>query len=571
MTAAYLGDFAEDSTLHFMWDSADQDGASVTRSGNGEVRVYKDNGATQTTAGVTDTEDFDGLTGVHAVTIDLSADAFYATGSNYTVVLSGATIDSQTVNATLAHFSIQNRVASVSGTVDANLTSILSTAIAESASGRIAGNWDSFWDNGNSGSSIVVSDVGTATVSGEISANLTSIKGSQLTETTASRLASNFSVLFDNNDAASTKVQDDLGTATVSSTVDCNLVQVLGTSITQTSSGRAAANWSTLYDNNDQASTKLLSDIGTAVVTGQLNANLTEVMGSPLTETSASNLADNISQFYDLDTTTTKTCNAVDQATVTGTIDANLTQILSTNIAESSSGRIAGNWDQLFDNGDAASAVTLQTIQDIDDSITNIAGSGARTITVNVKDTAATPANLENAKVRLTEGINTFLANTDASGDAVFGLDDATYSYSITKTGYTSETGTIVVTGDATVNKDLAQSAITASSGSDTSTGVLIVRDENYALEAAVDISIQLTAGPGVAGEALDTAVRTLSSDSSGEVQFTNMIRGATYNVWRSDATSTTVFGTAASAGGKVSIVVPDAASFDLPELLGTE
>ena len=457
------------------------------------------------------------------------------------------------------------------GSVDANITSILGTALTEATSGRIAGNFDTFFENSNSATTKVVDDIGSATVSGSIDANVTQIKGSNVTETTAGRLAANFSTLFDNGDAASTKVQNDIGTATFGSTVDANVVQYLGTAITETTSGRLAQNWSTLHDNNDQASSKLLSDIGTAVVTGQLNANLTEVLGTPLTETTASNLADNISQFYDLDTTTTKTVDDVDQATVTGTVDANLTSILSTSITESSSGRIAGNWDNLFDNGDVSSAVTLQTLQTIADDVDGVAGSGARTITVNVKDTESTPANLENAKVRLTEGVNTFVASTNSSGNAVFALDDATYNYSITKAGYASETGTLTVTADATVNKDIAQSTITPSTGSDTSTGVLVVRDENYALEQGVDISIQLTAGPGTAGEALDTAVRTVSSDSSGEVQFANMIRGATYNVWRSDATSTAVFGTVATAGSKISIVVPDSASFNLPELLGTE
>ncbi len=107
----YLGDFAEDATVHFIWDSNDSDGASITRATDGTISVYKDNGVAQSTAGVTDTEDFDSLTGIHACTIDLSADAFYATGSNYSVVLSAATIDGQTVNAVLAHFSIENRTA----------------------------------------------------------------------------------------------------------------------------------------------------------------------------------------------------------------------------------------------------------------------------------------------------------------------------------------------------------------------------------------------------------------------------------------------------------------------------
>jgi len=111
--APYLGDYVEDETVHFIWSTNDSSGASVTRTVDGTVSVYKDNGATQSTAGVSGTEDFDGLTGIHECTIDLSADAFYAVGADYTVVLSAATIDSQTVNAVLAHFSIENRFAEV--------------------------------------------------------------------------------------------------------------------------------------------------------------------------------------------------------------------------------------------------------------------------------------------------------------------------------------------------------------------------------------------------------------------------------------------------------------------------
>jgi len=105
----FLGDYAEDAALHFEWGTNIGAGGSVTRATDGEVRVYKDDGVAQSTAGVTDTEDFDGLTGLHQCAIDLSADAFYATGHDYHVVLAGAVIDGQTVNAPLAHFSIENR------------------------------------------------------------------------------------------------------------------------------------------------------------------------------------------------------------------------------------------------------------------------------------------------------------------------------------------------------------------------------------------------------------------------------------------------------------------------------
>jgi hypothetical protein len=105
----YLGDYDEDDAVHFLWSSNDAAGASASRAVDGTISVYKDNGTSQSTAGITDTEDFDSLTGIHAVTINLAADAFFTAGADYAVVLSGATIDGQAVNAVLAHFSIRNR------------------------------------------------------------------------------------------------------------------------------------------------------------------------------------------------------------------------------------------------------------------------------------------------------------------------------------------------------------------------------------------------------------------------------------------------------------------------------
>ncbi len=105
----YIGDFKEDTTLYFCWSTNEKTGSSVTRGVNGTIKIYKDDGATESTAGITDTEDFDGLTGVHNCKIDTSTDAFYAKSHDYSVVLAGATIDGETVNVVLATFSIENR------------------------------------------------------------------------------------------------------------------------------------------------------------------------------------------------------------------------------------------------------------------------------------------------------------------------------------------------------------------------------------------------------------------------------------------------------------------------------
>ena len=113
----YLGDFVVDAVVDAKWTTQNGSGASITRSTDGSIRLYKDNSTTQrsSAAGITDTEDFDSLTGVHHLRIDLgdNTDAgFYAAGHEYQVVLEGAVIDGQTVNAALFHFSIERELSS---------------------------------------------------------------------------------------------------------------------------------------------------------------------------------------------------------------------------------------------------------------------------------------------------------------------------------------------------------------------------------------------------------------------------------------------------------------------------
>lgn len=109
-----LGDYLAGSTVRAMWNSNAVAGESITRATNGSLRVYKNSLTAERTSsnGITDTEDFDSLTGVHHYSIDLSdnSDAgFYAAGNDYFVVLSAATIDGKSINAVLAMFSIENK------------------------------------------------------------------------------------------------------------------------------------------------------------------------------------------------------------------------------------------------------------------------------------------------------------------------------------------------------------------------------------------------------------------------------------------------------------------------------
>jgi hypothetical protein len=107
----YLGDFAAGSILYFTWDTNDGNGGSINPTVDGTISVYKDANIVQSVAGITDVRAFDGLVGIHNCAIDTSANAaFYTAGSDYNVVLSASTIDGQVVNATLACFSLDNRV-----------------------------------------------------------------------------------------------------------------------------------------------------------------------------------------------------------------------------------------------------------------------------------------------------------------------------------------------------------------------------------------------------------------------------------------------------------------------------
>ena len=116
----YLGDFADDSTVNILFTTSDKNGGAVdplTPFENADFKIYKDNGTSEKTsmsAGVTVATTFDSVTGLHSIIIDTSdnTDAgFWATGSDYMVILdpSDETIDSETVVAVIAQFSIENR------------------------------------------------------------------------------------------------------------------------------------------------------------------------------------------------------------------------------------------------------------------------------------------------------------------------------------------------------------------------------------------------------------------------------------------------------------------------------
>ena len=130
-----LGDYTEDfSALNFAFLTLNLTTRDPTQLANTPaISVYKASNPTQSTAGITLNVDYDSLTGLNHVLIDLSSDAFYAVGNDYFVVITAGEVNSVSVIGTVvATFSIENR--SQQSTMD----SILAGTVTGAAGAHIA-------------------------------------------------------------------------------------------------------------------------------------------------------------------------------------------------------------------------------------------------------------------------------------------------------------------------------------------------------------------------------------------------------------------------------------------------
>jgi hypothetical protein len=106
----YIGDFAAGVSVRGTFNTRTKaDGAPITLAGSPALAVYKDGNTTETTTGVALTVDFDSRTGHHLYAIT-TTDSFYATGSDYRIVLTAGTVDGESVvGVEVGSFSICNR------------------------------------------------------------------------------------------------------------------------------------------------------------------------------------------------------------------------------------------------------------------------------------------------------------------------------------------------------------------------------------------------------------------------------------------------------------------------------
>ena len=157
-------------------------------------------------------------------------------------------------------------------------------------------------------------------------------------------------------------------------------------------------------------------------------------------------------------------------------------------------------------------------------------GTGARTITVTIDD-GTDP--LENAIVRMTEGVNTYTALSDVTGVATFNLDDATYVVAITKSGYSYAGTTLLVNGTESETYSMTQVTPTIPDDPALCTVTIpVVNQYGAALVGEiVEIRFNQFTDAATATAVVLSPPPTLTSDANGNV-IVELLRDADYSVF---------------------------------------
>lgn len=156
-------------------------------------------------------------------------------------------------------------------------------------------------------------------------------------------------------------------------------------------------------------------------------------------------------------------------------------------------------------------------------------GTGARSVTITITD-GTDP--LENVNVRVTQGIESYVQTTNASGVATFSLDDATWTVRAAKAGYTMSNQSLVVNGTETAT--YAMSAVALSQPANpalVSHNVLCTGIDGEPEPGAI-VYYRATAGTGTAGYSRDSGEASATADANGLATLTFII-GVTYAIRR--------------------------------------
>jgi mRNA-degrading endonuclease toxin of MazEF toxin-antitoxin module len=183
-------------------------------------------------------------------------------------------------------------------------------------------------------------------------------------------------------------------------------------------------------------------------------------------------------------------------------------------------------------------------------------GTGARTVTITVNDGTTV---LQNARVRFTEGANTYTALTNASGVAVFNLDDATYTVAITKAGYNYAGTTMVVNGTETATYSMTAINITPGSGNFTTGYVTCFDQDGQVLPNCKVYQRMIEVPANDAGFAYDSSQTSATSNSEGVTEFPRLVKGGSYLFFRGSEREGTVVTIPTTAGS----------TYALPSVIG--
>lgn len=181
-------------------------------------------------------------------------------------------------------------------------------------------------------------------------------------------------------------------------------------------------------------------------------------------------------------------------------------------------------------------------------------GSGARTVTITVND--GTTA-LQNAIVRMTEGVNTYTASTNVSGVATFNLDDATYTVAISKSGYSFSGTTLAVNATTSHTYSMTAISITPPSDPALTAAYLTTYDAQGGIAGSTVISFKLEDGAGTTGYSYSTTTFTGTSNASTGLLTINLVKSTSYSARRGN-------------GEWVDFTTGSGSTYALPEVLGT-
>ena len=164
-------------------------------------------------------------------------------------------------------------------------------------------------------------------------------------------------------------------------------------------------------------------------------------------------------------------------------------------------------------------------------------GTGARAVQITVLNSLGAP--IQSATVRFSRTGQTFTSQTNASGIALLSLDDATWTVSITASGFSFSPTSLTVSS----NINQTYSMVTEGGGLIPSlpgsvTGYWVCLSQLGIAESGVTVNLKVVDfSKRQSGIALDETIRTGVSGSDGVVQFNNLTPGVTYEVWRGSST----------------------------------